>query len=118
MNSAIKSFYRPATFNPQASISDIEFHANIIHLKPKFLELIDQSPYQIYTESYSNFQSSALNANTITDRGTRQREGASDETSHPQAVHPVASHAPLRIPLHARARAIPASPLRAGEGGR
>ena len=38
----------------------IEFHANIIHLKPKILEMIAQPSYQIYTESYSNFQSSSL----------------------------------------------------------
>ena len=62
-NAAGKALKWPAAdsdFTGGVTLDFIEFHANIIHLKPKILEMISQPSYQIYTESYSNFQSSAL----------------------------------------------------------
>ena len=54
--------------NPAAggnvTVDRIEFHTNIVHLKPKILDLVAQPSYQIYTESYSNFQFAALKTAT------------------------------------------------------
>ena len=64
-NPGYKAFSWPnGTADTTVTLTDIQFHANIVHLKPKIMELIHQLSYQIYTESYSNFQSTILKTGT------------------------------------------------------
>lgn len=46
------------TANPAFTISNIEFHCNMIKLSPEVMSMIRSPEYTIYSESYQNFQQS------------------------------------------------------------
>ena len=44
------------TADPQFTIQNIEFHANMIRLSPDVMSMIRSNEYTIYSETYTNFQ--------------------------------------------------------------